>query len=157
MLHRENRNREEVGVLAQLRALLARNVRGFSLNLAVCESKSRRAALVQTLRDEFDSIDVARVPRQTLDVFSHVHDPSIVGPRDALFVVGIEDVLAGESDAEIFLRALDASPRGWKAWYPYPVVFWVDEKSSEILLARAKDFWEWQTGVYRFDAERGEI
>jgi hypothetical protein len=92
------------------------------------------------------------VSEQTLDIFGQAHDSSTVGPRDALFVVGIADVLTGGQDADIFLRVLDASPRRWKAWYPYPVVFWVDEESSKILLSHAKDFWEWQTALFRFDA-----
>ncbi len=152
MLHRENRNRAEADALQKLRALLAMQPRVFSLNLAVCSGASRVDGLIQDLKGEFDSIDIARVSEQTLDIFGQVHDSSTVGPRDALFVVGIADVLTGGQDADIFLRALDASPRRWKAWYPYPVVFWVDEKSSKILLSHAKDFWEWQTAVFRFDA-----
>ncbi|MDP7639152.1 MAG: hypothetical protein QGG73_05485 [Candidatus Hydrogenedentes bacterium] len=151
MPRRGHQNQEEVDALGRLRALLATQPREFSLNLAVCPSSSCRDGLIRSLRDVFDSIDVARVSEKTLDLFSHVHDPSTGGPRDALFVVGMEEVLTGEQDADIFLRALDASPRRFKAWYPYPVVFWVDEDSSTILLSHAKDFWEWQTGVFRFD------
>jgi hypothetical protein len=143
----------EADALQKLRALLSLQPRVFSLNLAVCSGASRMGGLIEELKGEFDSIDIARVSEQTLDIFGQAHDCSTVGPRDALFVVGIADVLTGGQDADIFLRVLDASPRRWKAWYPYPVVFWVDEESLRILLSNAKDFWEWQTAVFRFDVE----
>jgi len=85
------------------------------------------------------------------DVFEHVHEKVGEGPRDAIFIYGLDDAIASGADSASLYRKLNASPDRWKAWFACPIIFWVDKPTEEILRNEAKDFWEWLTGHYRLD------
>lgn len=138
------------GTFNELRRLIARSPRKCSLNLAATTQSPWRN--VVELRREFDAIAVVDLPLEIHDVFSYVQRAAPPGPRDAIFVFGLDRVLGRERDTEIVCRALNASPRRWKAWYAYPIVFWVDGAKLDAVQQQTPDFWEWQAGVFRLNA-----
>jgi len=125
--------------------------RSFSLNVAVCDDPALRDALFRQLTARHGDIETVALWPYESEVFEHVHARMSDRPRDALFVVGLEDALAADIDRAALLAHLSASPPRWKAWFACPVVFWVDAHTASILRANAPDFWEWQTGVFRLD------
>ena len=144
--------RYQAGQLEALRALIATSPRSFSLNLAVCTDSALRSLLVQQLQAGFPAIEVVSFWPYTVDLFEHVHAAMSTSPKDALFVSGLEDALNAGIDQATLLATLNSSPQRWRAWFACPVVFWVNEQTADTLREEAKDFWEWQSGVFRIDA-----
>jgi hypothetical protein len=140
--------------LGELRMLLAERPSSFSLNLAICNDTSIRSALVQELCDKYKDIEIISFWPYTESLFEHVQERMEKGPRDALFVAGLEDALAADIDRNALLQKLNSSPLRWKAWFACPVVFWLDDMAADILRHHAPDFWEWQTGLFRLDAKK---
>lgn len=138
--------------LAELRMLLAESPRSFSLNLAICNDTAARSGLVQALCEIHTEIEIVSFWPYSEDLFEHVRERMESGPRDALFVAGIEDALVADIDTEALLQKLNASPPRWKAWFASPVIFWADSTTADILLRHAPDFWEWQSTIFRLDA-----
>ncbi len=147
-----DRYRYQAGQLEALRGLVASSPRSFSLNLAICSDSTLRSLLVQQLRAGFPAIEVVSFWPYTVDLFEHVHAAMSTSPKDALFVSGLEDALAADIDHASLLAALNCSPPRWRAWFACPVVFWVNKQTADTLRERAKDFWEWQSGLFRIDA-----
>ena len=147
-----DRYRYQAGQLEALRALVGRSPRAFSLNLAICSDSSLRSLLVQQLQAGFPAIEVVSFWPYTIDLFEHVHAAMSTAPKDALFVFGLEDALNADIDHAALLALLNSSPSRWKAWFACPVVFWVNELTAGRLRDDAKDFWEWQSDLFRIDA-----
>lgn len=137
--------------LAELRGILDRSPRAFSLCLAVCSDDEVRDYLIRTLRQEFDAIAVVTLHRDAPDPFADVKTAAPSGPSDALFVAGLDRVIPRDERAAPFLAALNASPKRWKAWYGHPIVFWVHADTAQQLRQQAPDFWEWQSHLFLFD------
>ncbi|MCH8204009.1 MAG: hypothetical protein IID09_02540 [Candidatus Hydrogenedentes bacterium] len=147
-----DRYRYQAGQLEALRALVGSSPRSFSLNLAICSDSSLRSLLVQQLQAGFPAIEVVSFWPYTIDLFEHVHAAMSTAPKDALFVFGLEDALNADIDHAALLALLNSSPSRWKAWFACPVVFWVNEQTAGRLRDDAKDFWEWQSDLFRIDA-----
>lgn len=147
-----DRYRYQAGQLEALRTLVAASPRSFSLNLAICSDSTLRSLLVQQLQAGFPAIEMVSFWPYTVDLFEHVHAAMSTSPKDALFVSGIEDALAADIDHETLLATLNSSPPRWKAWFACPVVFWVNQETADTLREKAKDFWEWQSELFRMDA-----
>jgi hypothetical protein len=141
----------QLGDIAGLRGLIGQSPRSFSLDLVLCDDASLRNAAVRQLRAEFPAVEAVALWPYDKDVFDHVRSATVDGPRDALFIFGLDDALAADIDRAALLAGLNASPLRWKAWFACPVVFWVDRHTADILRLRAPDFWEWQADVYRLD------
>ncbi len=137
--------------LEALRALMAASPRTFSLNLAVCSDSTLRDLLVQQLQAGFPAIEIVSFWPYTVDLFEHVHAAMSPSPKDALFVSGLEDALNAGIDHATLLATLNSSPPRWRAWFACPVVFWINAQTAHTLRDQAKDFWEWQTGLFRID------
>lgn len=135
-----------------LQALVAHSPGAFSLNLAICSDTTLRTELVKRLQDEFPTIELISFWPYSSDLFEHVHTRMTPEPKDALFVIGLEDALGSGIDRAELLATLNSSPPRWKAWFACPVVFWVNAKTADMLREESKDFWEWQTGLFRIDA-----
>jgi hypothetical protein len=147
-----DRYRYQVAEVEALRELVGQNPRQFSLNLAICDDSSLRGLIVEQIRTAFPDVEIAALWPYERDVFEHVHQASSRAPKDALFVAGLDDALSANIDRAALLGGLNASAPRWKAWFACPVVFWLDRHTADILRLHARDFWEWQTGVYRLDA-----
>lgn len=137
---------------AALRSLIAQSPAAFSLNLTICSDTALRTQLVQQLTDAFNTIELISFWPYSSDLFEHVHARMSSEPKDALFVIGLEDALGSGIDRAELLATLNSSPPRWKAWFACPVVFWVNAKTADMLREESKDFWEWQTGLFRIDA-----
>ncbi len=147
-----DRYKYDADQLKALRRLVATSPRSFSLNLAICSDSTLRSMLVQQLQAGFPAIEVVSFWPYTVDLFEHVHAVMSTSPKDALFVSGLEDALAADIDHTALLGALNASPRRWRAWFACPVVFWLNQQTADTLREKAKDFWEWQSDLFRIDA-----
>ncbi len=104
------------------------------------------------LEAAYDSIEVITFWPYTSDIFEHVHQAVPNGPHDAVFVSGIDDAIASGHELQALYTTLNLSPDRWKAWFPYPVIFWVSHDTANTLREDAKDFWEWLEGIYRLDS-----
>ena len=136
----------------QLQAHVGIATKTFSLNIAVCSDSGLRDFIMQLLDTLHPSIELVPFWPYSSDVFEHVHQSTPPGPHDAVFVSGIGDAIASGYETEALFNTLNLSPDHWKAWFPYPVIFWVSEQTADILRAEAKDFWEWLEGVYRLES-----
>lgn len=134
---------------AALHNLLSTTPRAFSLNVAIAPPGIRRERALAYFLDEFPSVAEVHLPTQCDDVFTSVFSVAPPGPRDAVFVHGLDCV----SPDDTLIAKLNASPRRWRAWYAYPIVFWIEAESVDPLRESARDYWEWVTGVFRFDLE----
>lgn len=137
--------------LDALHQLIQQSPGRFSLSLVVCDDTALRSRAAVELQRRFSAVDMVPVWPYTEDVFEQVHAHSKNGPYDAVFVSGLDDAIRSDGDHAPLYRALDASPRRWKAWFACPILFWVDQLSADILRQQARDFWEWQTHVFRLD------
>ena len=142
----------DAGQFEALRALVARSPGAFSLNLAICSDTALRTTLVQRLQEAFPTLELISFWPYSSDLFEPVHARMSSEPKDALFVIGLEDALGSGIDRAELLATLNSSPPRWKAWFACPVVFWVNAKTADMLREESKDFWEWQTGLFRIDA-----
>ncbi len=124
----------------------------FSLNLAVCSDVTLRDFLVQQLESAYSEVAIVSFWPYSIDVFEHVHEATGAGPHDAVFVSGLDDVLASGQSLEELYTKLNRSPVRWKAWFACPIVFWVSEQTADTLREEAKDFWEWLESIYRLEA-----
>ncbi len=147
-----DRFRYEAAQLEALRTLVAQTPRAFSLNLAVCSDNALRSLLIQQFQAGYPAIEVVSFWPYTVDLFEHVHQAMSTSPKDAIFVCGLEDALGADINRETLLATLNSSPARWKAWFACPVIFWVDQETADSLREFAKDFWEWQTDLFRIDA-----
>jgi len=135
-----------------LRSLIAASPGAFTLNLAICTDTALRSHLAQELQSAFPAIELVSFWPYTSDLFEHVHRTTAAQPRDALFVSGLEDALDADIDRAALLATLNTSPPRWKAWFACPVIFWMNGPTADLLREEARDFWEWQTGLFRLDA-----
>lgn len=135
-----------------LRAHVGVRTKTFSLNVAVCSDSGLRDFLMQQLETTCSHIEVVPFWPYSSDVFAHVHQSTPPGPHDAVFVSGLGDAIASGYETQALFDTLNTSPDNWKAWFPYPVIFWVSQHTADILRIQAKDFWEWLEGVYRLEA-----
>lgn len=147
-----DRYRYQTAELEALRELVGQNPQQFSLNLAICDDTSLRSLIAQQIQAEHPDVEVVTLWPYERDVFEHIHAASSRAPKDALFIAGLDDALSANIDRQALLTSLNASAPRWKAWFACPVVFWVDSLSADILRTHARDFWEWQTSIYRLDA-----
>jgi len=141
----------DVAAFNALQKLVGTQPRRFSLNMAVCSDASLRATLAQQLMAAWSNIEVVSFWPYSEDVFEHVHETLDEGPRDAIFIYGLDDAVASSADPVSLYHKLNVSPERWKAWFACPIIFWVDKPSEETLRDEAKDFWEWLTGHFRLD------
>lgn len=146
-----DKSRYDASEVGAIRALVSETPRTFSLNLAVCDDPALRDLLVRQLDVDFPAIEIVSLWPYESDVFEHVRAAISDAPKDALFVAGVDDALNADIDRPALLRSLDASPERWKAWFACPVIFWVDAHTADILRQQARDFWEWQTHIFRLD------
>jgi len=137
----------------ELQSLISKQPRTFSLNLVVCSDSTLRSFLVQQIEAAFNQIDSVSFWPYSDDLFEHVHEKVGEGPKDSIFIFGLDDALATDQNHDSMFRKLDHSPNRWKAWFACPVIFWINSETEKILLDEAKDFWEWQTGLFRLDPE----
>ena len=146
-----DRYRYRADEVEALWALVAASPATFSLNLAICSDTALRSLIAQQIQAAFPEIEVISFWPYTSDLFKHVHAAISDQPRDALFVSGLEDALNADIDRASLLDTLNVSPPRWKAWFACPVVFWMNGETADTLRDEAKDFWEWQTGLFRLD------
>ena len=149
----KNDNFDEFAV-GELRLLLSERPSCFSLNLAISNDTALRDQLVKQLCEMVESIEIISFWPYSENLFEHVHERMEDGPRDALFVAGLEDALAADIDRNALLAQLNSSPPRWKAWFACPIVFWIDDTTADILRHHAPDFWEWQSGLFRLDPQK---
>ena len=149
----DNENLDQFA-LGELRLLLSEQPSSFSLNLAICNDTSLRSGLVQQLCEKFREIEIISFWPYSENLFEHVRERMEEGPRDALFVAGLEDALAADIDHNALLDQLNSSPPRWKAWFACPVILWIDDITADFLRHHAPDFWEWQSGLFRLDPQK---
>jgi hypothetical protein len=143
--------RYQTAEVEALRELVGQNPQQFSLNLAICDDTSLRSLIVQQMQAAHPDVEVIALWPYERDVFEHVHAASSRAPKDALFIAGLDDALSANIDRQALLTGLNESATRWKNWFACPVVFWVDVHTADILRTHARDFWEWQNGIYRLD------
>ena len=134
-----------------LHALVGKRTKTFSLNIAVCSESGLRDFTMQQLETAHEQVELVPFWPYDSNVFEHVRQSTPPGPHDAVFVSGLGDAIASGYETQALFDTLNLSPDHWKAWFPYPVIFWVSDHTASILREQAKDFWEWLEGVYRLD------
>jgi hypothetical protein len=139
--------------LDALRALIAQSPRAFSLNAMICPAGDTRELVMDLVLREFPTVVQVDLPPQTTDIFTGVFGVAPPGPRDAILVTGFDELYGDPSKREALAPLLNASPRRWRAWYPYPIVFWLSPETAEALRRSSRDFWEWLTGVFDLRAQ----
>lgn len=137
-----------------LQILVGSPQKRFSLYAAVCSDLTLRDFLVNQLFAAYNQIAIVSFWPYSDDLFDHVRSEASVGLHDAIFVSGLDDALASGIDISPLLQKLNESPPRWKAWFPFPVVFWMSEETAERLRKEARDFWEWMESVYRLESPK---
>lgn len=140
-----------VSVFEDLRLHVGSQTKTFSLNLAICDDNTLRDFLVHQLEASYSQIEIVSFWPYTDEVFEHVHERIQHGPHDAVFVSGLDDALASGQSLDDLYDKLNRSPGRWKAWFAYPVVFWVSNATADTLRDEARDFWEWLESIYRLE------
>lgn len=144
--------RYNVSSFDDLRILVGSPQKSFSLNAAVCSDLTLRDFLAGQLSAAYNQIAVVSFWPYSDDLFDHVRNEAKTGLYDAVFVSGLDDALASGIEIEDLLANLNLSPQRWKAWFPFPVVFWMSTETADHLRRDAKDFWEWMETVYRLES-----
>lgn len=137
---------------ADMQIQVGSQTKTFSLNLAVCSDATLRDFLVHQLESAYSQVSIVSFWPYSSDLFEHVHEAAGQGPHDAVFVSGLDDVLASGQDLENLYTNLNRSPERWKAWFACPIIFWVSDETADALRAESKDFWEWLETIYRLEA-----
>lgn len=134
-----------------LQILVGSPQKKFSLNAAICSDLPLRDFLMNQLSAAYSQIVIISFWPYSDDLFDHVREETSVGLHDAVFVSGLDDALASGIDIAELLEKLNSSPPRWKAWFPFPIVFWMSAETAERLRKEARDFWEWMETVYRLE------
>ena len=80
-----------------LRALVASQPRMFSLNLAVCSTANVRSNLTRQLHEKHQNIEVVSFWPYSANIFEHVHEQIEEGPRDSIFIFGLDDAISSDN------------------------------------------------------------
>jgi hypothetical protein len=136
----------------QLHALVGARTKTFSLNLAICDDSRLRDYTMQQLESTYTGVQVVPFWPYDSNVFQHVRQATPPGPHDAVFVSGLGDAIASGYQTQALFDTLNQSPDNWKAWFPYPIIFWTSTHTADILRHQAKDFWEWLQAIHRLES-----
>lgn len=139
--------------LDALRRMLDLSEGTFSLSIAVCNSPALRDHIIEHITGEVEGIQVVRVPEDARDVFDLVRLQVPNGNPRAIFVVDLEKALGEEKRSRV-LQGLNVSREQWQATFQCPVVFWLPEYVTSLLMTQARDLWSWISHNFEFISEQ---
>ncbi len=127
---------------------------GFSLLFAVCNSPSYRKRLIQSIKN-LTSKPIVEIELEKNEPFDPCEQISIKlreAPKNCVvFVYGLEKLVPSESD-EFGVKILLAMNWRRRCFQELdcPMVFWIPEYLERLIATKAPDFWDWRSGVFRF-------
>jgi tetratricopeptide (TPR) repeat protein len=124
-----------------------------SFTTAVCNSPAFRETLFVELRDEGISFTHAAVVAGSLDPVEEVRVQIPSGATDAVFITGLDYLLAESSaDSDRLLAVLNRSRERWRSAFPkQPLVFWLTTHTSVRLTTHAPDLRAWVSHELEFE------
>lgn len=124
-----------------------------SFTTAVCNSPAFRETLFVELRGGGISFLHAAVVAGSLDPVAEVRAQIPSGSTDALFITGLDYLLAESSaDSDRLLAVLNRSRERWRSAFPkQPLVFWLTTHTSVRLTTHAPDLRAWVSHELEFE------
>lgn len=125
-----------------------------SFTTAVCNSPALRETLFGALRSAGIPFLQATVVAGSLDPVEEVRAQIPSGSADALFITGLDYLLAESSaDSDRLLAVLNRSRERWRSAFPkQPLVFWLTTHTSVRLTTHAPDLRAWVSHELEFEA-----
>jgi len=139
--------------LDALRRMLDLSEGTFSLSIAICNSPALRDHIIEHVTTEMAVIEVVRVPSDSHDILDTVRRHVPNGQPRAVFIVDMEKAL-GEDKRNRVLQNLNVSRERWQTTYRCPVVFWLPEYVTSLLMTQARDLWSWVSHRFEFVSEQ---
>lgn len=140
--------------LDALRRMLDLSEGTFSLSVAVCNSPALRDHIIEHITGEVEGVQVVRIPEDARDIFDLVRLQIPNGSPRAIFVADLEKAL-GEDKRSRVVQGLNVSREQWQATFQCPVVFWLPEYVTSLLMTQARDLWSWISHNFEFISEQG--
>lgn len=124
-----------------------------SFTTAVCNSPAFRETLFVELRGGGISFLHAAVVAGSLDPVEEVRAQIPSGSTDALFITGLDYLLAESSaDSDRLLAVLNRSRERWRSAFPkQPLVFWLTTHTSVRLTTHSPDLRAWVSHELEFE------
>ena len=124
-----------------------------SFTTAVCNSPALRETLFGALRSAGIPFLQATVVAGSLDPVEEVRAQIPSGSADALFITGLDYLLAESSaDSDRLLAVLNRSRERWRSAFPQqPLVFWLTTHTSVRLTTHAPDLRAWVSHELEFE------
>lgn len=135
--------------LDALRRMLDLSEGTFSLSVAVCNSPALRDHIIEHITGEVEGIQVVRVPQDARDIFGLVRLQIPNGTPRAIFVADLEKALTEDKRSRV-LQGLNVSREQWQSSFQCPVVFWLPEYVTSLLMTQARDLWSWISHSFEF-------
>jgi tetratricopeptide (TPR) repeat protein len=138
--------------LDALRRMLDLSEKTFSLSVAICNSPALRDHIIKHITGQMEGIEVVRIREDSHDILDTVRRHVADGQPRAVFVVDVEKAL-GENKKNRVLQNLNVSRERWQATFQCPVVFWLPEYVTSLLMTQARDLWSWVSHNLEFVSE----
>jgi len=124
----------------------------FSLSVAICNSPALRDHIIEHVTGQMEGIEVVRVPEDARDIFDLVRKQIPNGSPRAIFVVDLEKALEEDKRSRV-LQGLNVSREQWQSAFKRPVVFWLPEYVTSLVMTQARDLWSWVSHSFEFVSE----
>ena len=100
-----------------------------------------------------DGIEVVPVPEKTQDIFDFVRGQVLDTQPRAVFIIDMERAVT-EGNTDRVVQALNVSREHWYTAYRCPIVFWLPDRVTSLLMTQARDLWSWVSHHFEFVSER---
>ncbi|MCX5646040.1 MAG: hypothetical protein NTZ17_15380 [Phycisphaerae bacterium] len=139
--------------LDALRRMLMISEGTFSLNVATCNSPALRDHLIAQIKREMDGVEVVRVPEKAHDIFDLAHGQILDTRPRAVFIIDMEKAIT-EGNTNRVVQGLNVSREHWYTAYRCPIVFWLPDRVTSLLMTQARDLWSWVSPRFEFVSEQ---